>query len=132
MTIGLEIRQLSKSFGAQRVVDDVSLSVNEGELVCFLGPSGCGKTTLLRMIAGLTAPSAGRILLHGRDITDQPAHERNFAMVFQTLALFPFLTVADNIAYSLRFRALSATQRHEAVQALLQLIQLPGIGNRSV
>jgi len=132
VTIGLEIRKVTKSFGAQRVVDDVSLSVNNGEFVCFLGPSGCGKTTLLRMIAGLTAPSSGQILMNGRDITNQPAHERNFAMVFQALALFPFLTVEENIGYSLRFRALSAKQRHEAVQELLQLIRLPGIGARSV
>jgi putative spermidine/putrescine transport system ATP-binding protein len=132
VTVGLEIRQLSKSFGVQRVVDDVSLSVQDGEFVCFLGPSGCGKTTLLRMIAGLEAPSAGRILMNGRDITEQAAHERNFAMVFQALALFPFLTVAENIAYSLRFRAMNAQQRHETVQALLQLVQLPGIGQRSV
>ena len=132
MTVGLEVRRLAKAFGAQRVVDDVSLSVNDGEFVCFLGPSGCGKTTLLRMIAGLEAPSAGRILMNGRDITEQPAHERNFAMVFQALALFPFLTVEENIAYSLRFRVMNTKQRRGAVQELLQLIQLPGIGGRSV
>ena len=130
--MGLEVRQLAKAFGAQRVVDNISLSVNDGQFVCFLGPSGCGKTTLLRMIAGLEAPSAGRILMNGRDITDQPAHERNFAMVFQALALFPFLTVEENIAYSLRFRVMNAKQRHQAVQELLHLIQLPGIGDRSI
>jgi putative spermidine/putrescine transport system ATP-binding protein len=132
VTIGLELRQVAKSFREQRVVDDVSLSVNDGEFVCFLGPSGCGKTTLLRMIAGLETPSAGRILMNGRDITEQPAHERNFAMVFQALALFPFLTVEENIAYSLRFRVMNAKQRHDAVEALLELIRLPGIGKRSI
>lgn len=132
MSVGLATRQLVKTFGAQRVVDGVSLSVNDGEFVCFLGPSGCGKTTLLRMIAGLETPSAGAILMHGRDITDQPAHQRNFAMVFQALALFPFLTVEENIAYSLRFRVMKAKQRRETVEGLLELIRLPGIGKRSV
>jgi putative spermidine/putrescine transport system ATP-binding protein len=132
VSIGLEVRQVAKHFGAQRVVEDVSLSVNDGEFVCFLGPSGCGKTTLLRMIAGLESPTSGRILMYGRDITDQPAHERNFAMVFQALALFPFLTVEENIGYSLRFRVLDRKQRKAVVQELLQLIQLPDIGQRSV
>jgi putative spermidine/putrescine transport system ATP-binding protein len=132
MTVGLEVRQLTKHFGSQIVVDDVSLSVNDGQFVCFLGPSGCGKTTLLRMIAGLETPSAGRILMYGRDITDQPAHERNFAVVFQALALFPFLTVEENIAYSLRFRSMDKKQRQQTVQKLLALIRLPDIGKRSI
>jgi putative spermidine/putrescine transport system ATP-binding protein len=132
MSLGLEVRQLSKHYGAQRVVSDVSLSVANGEFVCFLGPSGCGKTTLLRMIAGLEAPSSGRILMNDRDITDTPVHERNFAMVFQALALFPFLNVEQNIAYSLRFRTINERQRHEMVRDLLTLIKLPDIGQRRI
>ncbi|HWW21869.1 MAG TPA: ABC transporter ATP-binding protein [Steroidobacteraceae bacterium] len=132
MSIGLEVRQLSKHYGAQRVVSDVSLSVPNGEFVCFLGPSGCGKTTLLRMIAGLEVPSAGRILMNHQDITDTPVHQRNFAMVFQALALFPFLNVEENIAYSLRFRTINAQQRHEMVRDLLALIRLPDIGQRRI
>jgi putative spermidine/putrescine transport system ATP-binding protein len=132
MTVGLEVQRVTKHFGAQRVVDDVTLSVNHGEFVCFLGPSGCGKTTLLRMIAGLEAPSSGRVMMDNRDITNKPAHERNFAMVFQALALFPFLTVEENIAYSLRFRVMDKKQRHETVRELLELIRLPDIGKRSI
>jgi len=132
MTVGLEVRQLSKSYASQRVVDNVSLAVPDGQFVCFLGPSGCGKTTLLRMIAGLETPSSGRILMNDKDITDTPVHERNFAMVFQALALFPFLNVEQNIAYSLRFRTINARQRHEMVRELLTLIKLPDIGARSI
>jgi len=132
MTPGLEVRQLSKTYGSQRVVDNVSLAVPNGQLVCFLGPSGCGKTTLLRMIAGLETPSSGRVLMNDKDITDTPVHERNFAMVFQALALFPFLNVEQNIAYSLRFRTINAQQRREIVRELLALIKLPDIGARDI
>jgi putative spermidine/putrescine transport system ATP-binding protein len=132
MSVGLEVRQLSKHYGAQHVVSDVSLTVPNGEFVCFLGPSGCGKTTLLRMIAGLETPTAGRILMNDRDITQMPVHERNFAMVFQALALFPFLNVEQNIAYSLRFRTINEQQRREMVHDLLTLIKLPDIGQRRI
>jgi putative spermidine/putrescine transport system ATP-binding protein len=132
MSPGLEVRQLSKHYGSQRVVSDVSLTVPNGQFVCFLGPSGCGKTTLLRMIAGLEPPSSGHILMNELDITHTPVHERNFAMVFQALALFPFLNVEDNIAYSLRFRTVNAQQRHEIVRDLLALIKLPDLGRRRI
>jgi putative spermidine/putrescine transport system ATP-binding protein len=132
VSVGLEVRQLGKYYGSQHVVRDVSLTVPNGQFVCFLGPSGCGKTTLLRMIAGLEQPSSGRIVLNDKDITDTPVHERNFAMVFQALALFPFLNVEQNIAYSLRFRTISAQQRREMVRELLTLIKLPDIGHRKI
>jgi putative spermidine/putrescine transport system ATP-binding protein len=132
MSLGLEVRQLSKHYGSLRVVNEVSLSVPKGQFVCFLGPSGCGKTTLLRMIAGLETPTSGRILMDDQDITHTPVHERNFAMVFQALALFPFLSVEDNIAYSLRFRTMNAQQRREMVRDLLTLIKLPDIGRRRI
>jgi putative spermidine/putrescine transport system ATP-binding protein len=132
MTIGLEVDHISKSFGTQIAVDDVSLSVPRGQFVCFLGPSGCGKTTLLRMIAGLEAPSSGHVLMNGKDITKTPVHRRNFAMVFQGLALFPFLTVAENIAYSLKLRSMTPKARRERVTELLQLIRLPDIASRRI
>jgi putative spermidine/putrescine transport system ATP-binding protein len=132
MTLGLEVRQLNNLYGAQRVVSDVSLTVPNGQFVCFLGASGCGKTTLLRMIAGLETPTSGHILMDDKDITDTPVHQRNFAMVFQALALFPFLTVEENIGYSLRFRNVSARQRREIVRELLTLIKLPDIGARRI
>jgi len=132
MNFGLEVKGVSKSFGAQAVVDNVSLWVPSGQFVCFLGPSGCGKTTLLRMIAGLETPSAGRILMNDKDVTELPAHRRNFAMVFQALALFPFLTVEENISYSLRLRNVGPKARRERVQELLALIKLPDIGPRRI
>jgi putative spermidine/putrescine transport system ATP-binding protein len=132
MTPGLELEHLCKSYGAQVVLDGVSLSVPHGQLVCFLGPSGSGKTTLLRVIAGLEHAESGRVLMYGQDITDSPAHQRNFAMVFQSLALFPFLTVEENIAYSLRLRNVPARERRARVRELLELIQLPDLGRRRV
>jgi putative spermidine/putrescine transport system ATP-binding protein len=132
MTPGLELQGLCKSYGAHVAVADVSLTVPQGQFVCFLGPSGCGKTTLLRMIAGLELPTAGRLLMNGMDLTVTPAHERNFAMVFQALALFPFLTVEENIAYSLRLRNVGRRERHERVRELLELIKLPDVGRRTI
>jgi putative spermidine/putrescine transport system ATP-binding protein len=129
---GLELLGLRKSYGNHVVVNDVSLQVPAGQFVCFLGPSGCGKTTLLRMIAGLETPTGGRILLDGLDITATPAQQRNFAMVFQALALFPFLDVADNIAYSLRLRNVARQQRQKRVAELLDLIKLPDCGSRRI
>ena len=129
---GLELDEVSRSFGGHLAVDRVSLHVPRGQFVCFLGPSGCGKTTLLRMIAGLETPTAGRVLLDGRDITRTPVHERNFAMVFQALALFPHLNVEENIAYSLRLRGMDRRARAERVRELLDLIRLPDAGRRSV
>ncbi len=129
---GLEVTNLSKAYKQGKAVDDVSLSVPEGKFVCFLGPSGCGKTTLLRMIAGLEEPTSGSITLNGRDITTTPTHARNFGMVFQSLALFPHLNVADNIAYSLKLRSMGKRFRDERVAELLELVDLPGIGARSI
>jgi putative spermidine/putrescine transport system ATP-binding protein len=132
VTAALELLKLRKTYGARVAVDDVSLSVPRGKFVCFLGPSGCGKTTLLRMIAGLELPTAGRILMNGMDLTATPAHQRNFAMVFQALALFPFLNVEENIAYSLRLRNFGRRERRERVRELLELIKLPDAGPRRI
>jgi len=132
MTLGLEIRDVSKAYGANAVVRNVSLTVPRGQFVCFLGPSGCGKTTLMRMVAGLETPSSGRIVFNGKDITDTPVHRRNFAMVFQALALFPFLSVEDNIAYSMRLRNMGPADRRARVRELLELIKLPDIGGRTI
>ncbi len=129
---GLELRAVSKSYADALVCRETSLSIAFGEFVCFLGPSGCGKTTLLRMIAGLTTPSGGRILMGGKDITDVPTHERNFGMVFQSLALFPHLSVEANIAYALKVRGVPRRERQRRVQALLELIRLPDMAGRSI
>jgi putative spermidine/putrescine transport system ATP-binding protein len=129
---GLTLEGISKRFGSFTAVDDVSLAVPHGTFVCLLGPSGCGKTTLLRMIAGLEEPSEGRILLDGADMTAVPTHRRDFGMVFQSLALFPHLNVADNIAYALRIRGVPAEERRQRVEALLGLVHLPDYAERPV
>ena len=108
---GLVLDGISKHFGSVAAVEQIDLNVPQGTFVCLLGPSGCGKTTLLRMIAGLEVPSAGRILIEGADITPIPTHRRDFGMVFQSLALFPHLDVGQNIAYPLRIRGSAKTSR---------------------
>src|ERR1035441_9072646 len=100
----LEIADLTKRYGRAVAVDRLSLRVARGQLVALLGPSGCGKTTTLRMIAGLVEPTEGRIVLDGRPVERVPIHRRNIGMVFQQYALFPFLSVFDNVAYGLRER----------------------------
>ena len=108
------LKDVTKQFGDFKAVDNVNLTVPHGTFVCLLGPSGCGKTTLLRMIAGLEEPTGGAILLDGEDITPVPTHKRNLGMVFQSLALFPHLSVGDNIAYPLRIRGASQGRAEEA------------------
>src|SRR5699024_256965 len=92
----LSLSAISKHYGKVAALADVDLVVHKGSFVCFLGPSGCGKTTLLRTIAGLEYPSNGKVMLEGRDVTDLPAHKRDLGMVFQSLALFPHLDVAQH------------------------------------
>jgi putative spermidine/putrescine transport system ATP-binding protein len=129
---GLILKDIDKHYGAACAVTDVNLHLPEGKLVCFLGPSGCGKTTLLRMIAGLETISAGSIRLDGEDIGDTPAHRRNFGMVFQSLALFPHMTVGENIAYPLKLRGVDKADQQARVTELLQLIQLQDMLDRPV
>jgi putative spermidine/putrescine transport system ATP-binding protein len=129
---GLVLDRLTKRFGTLVAVDDVALHVAHGTFICLLGPSGCGKTTLLRMIAGLEEPSAGRILLDGADMTALPTHRRDFGMVFQSLALFPHLSVGENISYPLRIRGAPLRERRARVAELLDLVHLPGLAERPV
>ena len=128
----LTLEGVAKRFGSLVAVENVSLTVLKGTFVCLLGPSGCGKTTLLRLIAGLEAPSAGRILLDGTDVTGLPTHKRDFGMVFQSLALFPHLNVRDNIAYPLRIRGAAKTEWESRVGELLELVHLQDHGERPV
>jgi putative spermidine/putrescine transport system ATP-binding protein len=129
---GLDLRDIHKHFGSVVAAQNVNLHIPHGRFVCFLGPSGCGKTTLLRLIAGLEQPTRGRILLEDKDITDQPAHQRNFGMVFQSLALFPHLTVGENIAYSLKIRKRPAADRRLRLNELLELVRMPGYADRHI
>lgn len=129
---GLILNHVTKQFGTFTAVNDVSLSVPDGTFVCLLGPSGCGKTTLMRMIAGLDLPTGGSIELGGQDITQVPTHKRELGMVFQSLALFPHLTVGENIAYSLRIRGVAKDAQKKRIDELLAMIHLPGFADRSV
>src|SRR6201982_38883 len=98
----LEIENLRKSYGPQNVVQHFDLAIERGEFVSVLGPSGCGKTTTLRMVAGFETPSAGRIAIDGRDVTNLPPNQRNVGMVFQSYALFPNMTVSENVGFGLK------------------------------
>jgi iron(III) transport system ATP-binding protein len=130
----LEVRNLSKRFGDFTALGDISLDVDEGEFVCFLGPSGCGKTTLLRAIAGLDPQSAGAIHQKGRDVSVLPPAKRDFGIVFQSYALFPNLTVTDNVGYGLvsrrRERGGGRAAVTKRVQELLALVGMPDAGPR--
>ncbi len=126
----LDIRHLEKSFGALRVVKDFSLSVEKGEFVSLLGPSGCGKTTILRMVAGFETPNAGAIDIDGCDVIGQRTNQRNIGMVFQAYALFPNLTVAQNVGFGLRVKGMARAAAAERVAEMLELIGLADLGNR--
>jgi len=128
----LILEDIHKQFGPVVAARDVDLKLPNGQFVCFLGPSGCGKTTLLRLIAGLENPTRGRILLDTEDITHTPAHKRNFGMVFQSLALFPHLSVGENVAYSLKVRHIEKSTRRERAAELLDLVQLSGFMDRHI
>ena len=122
----LKLSGVAKQFGGFTALSGVDLEIAQGEFVCFLGPSGCGKTTLLRIIAGLEAQSAGRIEQAGRDITRLPPAQRDYGIVFQSYALFPNLTVADNVAYGLVNRKTPRAQVRARISELVALVGLPG------
>jgi len=128
----LSISDLSVSYGGQRVLDRVSLDVERGEMIALLGSSGCGKTTLLRSIAGFVIPDSGTITVSGKDITRLPPEARETAMMFQSYALWPHMSVAENIAYGLRMRAWKKDAMEVRVGEMLKLLQLDGFGKRPV
>jgi multiple sugar transport system ATP-binding protein len=115
---------ISKQFDAVRVLQDLDLRVEDGEFVVLLGPSGCGKTTALRIVAGLERPTAGRVVIAGQDVTHRPPRGRDIAMVFQSYALYPHLTVAENIAYPLKVRKVDPAQRAEAVLRVARSLEV--------
>ncbi|MDP6590046.1 MAG: ABC transporter ATP-binding protein [Alphaproteobacteria bacterium] len=120
----VEIHNVSKTFGSVRAVEDVSLEIEEGEFMTILGPSGCGKTTTLRMIGGFEYPDRGRVLLGGEDVTDLPPYKRPVNMMFQDFALFPHMTVAQNIGYGLHIAGLSKSDTAKQVDEALRTIEL--------
>ena len=121
---GLQIQRVSKDLGGRRIVDDLQLDVQVGELTCLLGPSGCGKTTTLRMIGGFIQPDAGRVVISGRDVTSLSPDKRPTAMVFQNYALWPHMTVFKNVAFGLRLRKLPRREVRERVDRVLELVGL--------
>jgi ABC-type Fe3+/spermidine/putrescine transport system ATPase subunit len=128
----LEIRNVSKSFGATPVLHDVSFDVDRGEIVCLLGPSGCGKTTLLRIIAGLEQAGAGQVLFARRDLLETPVHQRSFGLMFQDFVLFPHRNVYDNVAFGLRMAQHSKAAIQQRVAEMLELVGLTGYEARRV
>jgi spermidine/putrescine ABC transporter ATP-binding subunit len=126
----VELRGCTRDFGAVRAVDALDLAVNEGELLSLLGPSGCGKTTTLNLIAGFVAPSAGRVIVDGQDVTARPPHERGLGVVFQSYALFPHMSVFENVAFGLRERRVAKSEIGRRVGEALALVRLQGQGER--
>ncbi|MBP0496347.1 ABC transporter ATP-binding protein [Pararoseomonas indoligenes] len=128
----LEIDSVSRSFGSLRAVNAVSLDIAAGEFIAFLGPSGCGKTTLLRIIAGFEAADSGRLTLDGRVLAGLPPNRRDVGMVFQNLALFPHLTVAENVAFGLELRRKGTAEIARQVEEALALVALDGLAGRRI
>jgi ABC-type Fe3+/spermidine/putrescine transport system ATPase subunit len=126
----LVLRGITKSFAGATVVDDLSLTIRKGEFVSILGPSGCGKTTTLRIVAGFMQPDRGELLLGGERIDNVPSHRRGAAMVFQNYALFPHLTVFDNVAFGPRMHKVPRAKVNRKVEEALELVRLPHLGSR--
>ncbi len=129
-TVDVEFRRVTKAFGDVRAVDAVDLQVQKGEFLSLLGPSGCGKTTSLRMIAGFEQPTSGEVLIGGVDATGIPPWKRDVNTVFQQYALFPHLSVLDNVSYGLRQRGVSRGERDRLAREALELVQLRGLEAR--
>jgi spermidine/putrescine transport system ATP-binding protein len=129
-TPAISLSGVTKRFGSVTAVDEVSLDIREGEFLTLLGPSGCGKTTTMRMIAGFEEPDAGRIQLRGKDVVGIPPNKRAVNMCFQHYALFPHMSVEENIAYSLRLRKVPKDQRHAEVGKMLEIVRLEGYETR--
>jgi len=128
--LSVTLRNVTKRYGDVPAVDGITLEVHEGEFFFLLGPSGCGKTTLLRMVAGFLDPDEGEILFGDRRMNDTPAHRRNAGMVFQNYALWPHMSVFDNVAYGLELRGLARTERQRRVAEALEMVQLTGLEKR--
>src|SRR5690242_19262597 len=126
----VRLEQVSKRFGATIALDDINLAIQAGELFFLLGPSGCGKSTLLRLIAGLYAPTSGRVFFIDRDVTDLPTEKRNAVMVFQSYALWPHMTVRENIRFGLNVRKISRREQDARIAEALRLVRMEDLADR--
>ncbi|MCA9994922.1 MAG: ABC transporter ATP-binding protein [Anaerolineales bacterium] len=128
--LAVDLQNVTKQFGSVKAVDNISLGIQDGEFFSLLGPSGCGKTTTLRMIAGFEQPSEGEIYIHGQPVAGIPPYKRPVNTVFQSYALFPHMTVAQNVAFGLEMKKVSKTEIAKRVSDALELVQLPQMSNR--
>ena len=126
----ITLQGVSKRFGSHTAVHELDLGIRDGEFFSLLGPSGCGKTTTLRMIAGFESPDTGRILLHGEDVTDTEPNKRNVNMVFQQYALFPHMSIYDNVAFGLKMNKVPRSEHGERIALMLRIVELEGLERR--
>ncbi len=131
-SLPIAVRGLTKAYGRVHALDDMSIDIRAGEFMTLLGPSGSGKTTLLMAIAGFVSPEAGSIRFGDQEMIATPPHKRGLGMVFQSYALFPFMSVADNVAYPLKIRGMGVAEREAKVAAALNMVQLSGFGDRGI
>src|SRR6478736_1254058 len=129
-SVGIALEGVSKGFGETRAVQDVTVAIGEGEFFSLLGPSGCGKTTTLRMIAGFEVPDEGRVILQGRDVTSVFSNRRPVNMVFQQYALFPHMSIYDNVAFGLKVKRVPRREHRGRVLEILRIVELEGLENR--
>lgn len=128
----LVLKNITKSFGKTTIIENLDLVIKRGSMVTLLGPSGCGKTTILRLIAGLESPTSGQIVIDGEDVTKSSIQDRDICIVFQSYALFPHMSVAENVAYGLKMQGVSKAERDQRVKAVLDLVDLSGFEDRYV
>ncbi len=128
--LSVELKSVSKRYGAVAAVDGIDLQVQAGEFLTLLGPSGCGKTTLLRIIGGFEMPERGAVMLDGLNVTGVPPHRRSVNTVFQSYALFPHLTVTENVGFGLKMQRVAAAEAAKQIQEVLELVALGGLGDR--
>ena len=130
-TIAVKFEKVSRYFGEIKAVENLSFSVKEGEFFSMLGPSGSGKTTCLRLIAGFEIPDSGNLYIHNREMSNTPPYDRDVNTVFQSYALFPHMSVEENITYCLMLKKIKKRERLKKAEEMLELVQLPGLGNRN-
>ncbi|OOS00825.1 ABC transporter ATP-binding protein [Haemophilus paracuniculus] len=128
----LVLKNVTKSFGKATVIDNLNLTIKKGSMVTLLGPSGCGKTTVLRLVAGLENPTSGQILIDGEDVTHNSIQQRDICIVFQSYALFPHMSIGDNVGYGLKMQGVPKAERQQRVKEALELVDLAGFEDRFV